>query len=186
MQHAPSPLRKNNLYYTTCYFPTAQCSIPRKTREASKTQKESEKKKDKACLQIEIGLKGNLTFLHKLQEKSLNYTTPSPIWNTIPVASTLILHASATRHLMQLLPQFALTVVTVPPNGQSQSVFNSNTVSTPPGSKIMRITINEHVKIIELFCFIHLTLFWGEEVCNMRRNYYLRDRCYYKNLHWLS
>lgn len=100
LQHAPRPLRKNNLYYTTCYFPTAQCSIPRKTWEASKTQKESEKKKDKACLQIEIGLKGNLIFLHKLQEKSLNCATPSPIRNTSPLASTLILHASATRHLL--------------------------------------------------------------------------------------
>lgn len=67
LQHAPSPLRKNNIY--SMDFPTAQCSIPRKTWEASKTQKESEKKNNKACLQTELGLKGNLIFLHELQKE---------------------------------------------------------------------------------------------------------------------
>lgn len=50
-----------------------------------------------------------------------------------------------------------------------------NTVSTPPGSKIMRITINEHIKIIEQFCCIHLTLFLGGGggLQHKKRNYYL-------------
>lgn len=42
-----------------------------------------------------------------------------------------------------------------------------NTVSAPPGSRVMRITINEHSKVTELFCFINLTLLRGGKVCNI-------------------